>query len=144
MQLSQAHSSLNFVACACRLKLKNTEMECEHLRQCFDTLTQENRRLQREVEELRAMPLHSRRLFQHLRSLWCAPTRRAPLGSNAGGWPAHLAARTTEPQLSSPLWCVRHLGIWEEGYYKDSLMALIWGSDKSSCIKINEEWAWKY
>uniref|UniRef100_M8CDX3 Homeobox-leucine zipper protein HOX3 n=1 Tax=Aegilops tauschii TaxID=37682 RepID=M8CDX3_AEGTA len=36
-------------------KLKHTEMECEYLKRCFGSLTEENRRLQREVEELRAM-----------------------------------------------------------------------------------------
>ncbi|ONK79211.1 uncharacterized protein A4U43_C01F4050 [Asparagus officinalis] len=38
-----------------RTKLKQTEMECEYLKRCFGSLSQENKRLQREVEELRAM-----------------------------------------------------------------------------------------
>ncbi|RWR85611.1 homeobox-leucine zipper protein HOX3-like protein [Cinnamomum micranthum f. kanehirae] len=38
-----------------RTKLKQTEVECEHLKRCFGSLTEENRRLQREVEELRAL-----------------------------------------------------------------------------------------
>ncbi|CAJ2650242.1 unnamed protein product [Trifolium pratense] len=38
-----------------RSKLKQTEMECEYLKRWFGTLTEQNRRLQREVEELRAM-----------------------------------------------------------------------------------------
>ncbi|XP_010260582.1 PREDICTED: homeobox-leucine zipper protein HOX3-like [Nelumbo nucifera] len=38
-----------------RTKLKQTEMECEYLKRWFGSLTEENRRLQREVEELRAM-----------------------------------------------------------------------------------------
>ncbi|KAH7686147.1 homeobox-leucine zipper protein [Dioscorea alata] len=38
-----------------RTKLKQTEMECEYLKRCFGSLTEENRRLQREVEELRAL-----------------------------------------------------------------------------------------
>ncbi|KAL6634126.1 hypothetical protein ACP70R_026797 [Stipagrostis hirtigluma subsp. patula] len=37
-----------------RTKLKQTEMDCEYLKRCCETLTQENRRLQREVAELRA------------------------------------------------------------------------------------------
>ncbi|KAG2409229.1 Homeobox-leucine zipper protein [Vigna angularis] len=36
-------------------KLKQTEMECEYLKRWFGSLTEQNRRLQREVEELRAM-----------------------------------------------------------------------------------------
>ncbi|KAF0932108.1 hypothetical protein E2562_008645 [Oryza meyeriana var. granulata] len=37
-----------------RTKLKQTEVDCEHLKRCCERLTQENRRLQREVAELRA------------------------------------------------------------------------------------------
>ncbi|XP_019160133.1 PREDICTED: homeobox-leucine zipper protein HOX3-like [Ipomoea nil] len=37
-----------------RSKLKQTEMECEYLKRWFGSLTEQNRRLQREVEELRA------------------------------------------------------------------------------------------
>ncbi|XP_004505267.1 homeobox-leucine zipper protein HOX3 [Cicer arietinum] len=38
-----------------RSKLKQTELECEYLKRWFGTLTEQNRRLQREVEELRAL-----------------------------------------------------------------------------------------
>ncbi|PSR88163.1 Homeobox-leucine zipper protein, partial [Actinidia chinensis var. chinensis] len=38
-----------------RSKLKQTEMECEYLKRWYGSLTEQNRRLQREVEELRAM-----------------------------------------------------------------------------------------
>lgn len=38
-----------------RSKLKQTEMECEYLKRWFGSLTEQNRRLTREVEELRAM-----------------------------------------------------------------------------------------
>ncbi|KAK4261708.1 hypothetical protein QN277_004667 [Acacia crassicarpa] len=38
-----------------RSKLKQTEMECEYLKRWFGSLTEQNRRLHREVEELRAM-----------------------------------------------------------------------------------------
>ncbi|XP_078431312.1 homeobox-leucine zipper protein HOX3-like isoform X2 [Wolffia australiana] len=38
-----------------RTKLKQTEMECEYLRRCFGSLSEENLRLQREVEQLRAL-----------------------------------------------------------------------------------------
>ncbi|RDY09523.1 Homeobox-leucine zipper protein ATHB-17, partial [Mucuna pruriens] len=42
-------------AMQCRSKLKQTEMECEYLKRWFGSLSEQNRRLQREVEELRAM-----------------------------------------------------------------------------------------
>ncbi|XP_039010353.1 homeobox-leucine zipper protein HOX3-like [Hibiscus syriacus] len=38
-----------------RSKLKQTEMECEYLRRWFGSLTEQNQRLQNEVEELMAM-----------------------------------------------------------------------------------------
>ncbi|CAK9311299.1 unnamed protein product [Citrullus colocynthis] len=38
-----------------RSKLKQTEMECEYLKRCFGSLTEQNHRLQRELEELRAI-----------------------------------------------------------------------------------------
>ncbi|KAK6922200.1 Homeobox domain [Dillenia turbinata] len=38
-----------------RSKLKQTEMECEYWKRWFGSLTEQNRRLQKEVEELRAM-----------------------------------------------------------------------------------------
>jgi homeobox-leucine zipper protein len=53
----------------CRTKLKQTEMEGEYLKRCFGSLTEENRRLQRVVEELRAMRV--------------APPTRQPLPASA-------------------------------------------------------------
>lgn len=38
-----------------RSKLKQTEMECEYLKRWYGSLSEQNRRLQKEVEELRAM-----------------------------------------------------------------------------------------
>ncbi|KAL8160087.1 hypothetical protein V2J09_001624 [Rumex salicifolius] len=38
-----------------RSKLKQTEMECEYLKRWFSTLTEQNRWLQKEVEDLRAL-----------------------------------------------------------------------------------------
>lgn len=40
-----------------RTKLKQTEVDCEFLRRCCENLTDENRRLQKEVQELRALKL---------------------------------------------------------------------------------------
>ncbi|XP_024993617.1 homeobox-leucine zipper protein HAT22-like isoform X1 [Cynara cardunculus var. scolymus] len=37
-----------------RTKLKQTEVECDYLKKCCDTLKDENRRLRQEVEELKA------------------------------------------------------------------------------------------
>uniref|UniRef100_M8BKI6 Homeobox-leucine zipper protein HOX19 n=1 Tax=Aegilops tauschii TaxID=37682 RepID=M8BKI6_AEGTA len=38
-----------------RTKLKQTEVDCEFLKRCCETLTEENRRLQRELQELRTL-----------------------------------------------------------------------------------------
>uniref|UniRef100_A0A3Q7GDV0 Homeobox domain-containing protein n=2 Tax=Solanum lycopersicum TaxID=4081 RepID=A0A3Q7GDV0_SOLLC len=38
-----------------RSKLKQTEMECEYLKRWFGSLSEQNQRLKKEVEELRAM-----------------------------------------------------------------------------------------
>ncbi|KAF3525865.1 hypothetical protein F2Q69_00051352 [Brassica cretica] len=38
-----------------RSKLKHTEMECEYLKKLFGSLKEQNRQLQKEVEELRAL-----------------------------------------------------------------------------------------
>lgn len=38
-----------------RTKLKQTEVDCEYLKRCCETLTEENKRLQKEVQELRAL-----------------------------------------------------------------------------------------
>jgi homeobox-leucine zipper protein len=35
--------------------LKQTEVDCEYLKRCCETLTEENRRLQKELAELRAL-----------------------------------------------------------------------------------------
>ncbi|CAN6478002.1 unnamed protein product [Victoria cruziana] len=40
-----------------RTKLKQTEVDCEFLKRCCENLTDENRRLQRELQELRALKL---------------------------------------------------------------------------------------
>ncbi|CAF2302323.1 homeobox-leucine zipper protein ATHB-4 [Brassica rapa] len=48
-----------------RTKLKQTEVDCEYLKRCCDTLTEENRRLHKEVAELRALKL-SPHLYMHM------------------------------------------------------------------------------
>ncbi|PSS11559.1 Homeobox-leucine zipper protein [Actinidia chinensis var. chinensis] len=40
-----------------RTKLKQTEVDCDFLKRCCENLTDENRRLQKEVQELRALKL---------------------------------------------------------------------------------------
>lgn len=49
-----------------RTKLKQTEVDCEFLKRCCETLTDENRRLQKEVNELRAMKFATAPLYMQL------------------------------------------------------------------------------
>ncbi|XP_012831337.1 PREDICTED: homeobox-leucine zipper protein HOX11-like [Erythranthe guttata] len=46
-----------------RTKLKQTEVDCEYLKRCCETLTVENRRLHKEVQELRALKTTSNNPF---------------------------------------------------------------------------------
>ncbi|XP_073109983.1 homeobox-leucine zipper protein HOX27 [Elaeis guineensis] len=48
-----------------RTKLKQTEVDCEYLKRCCETLTEENRRLQKELAELRALKT-SHPFYMHL------------------------------------------------------------------------------
>ncbi|GMI86527.1 ABA INSENSITIVE GROWTH 1 [Hibiscus trionum] len=49
-----------------RTKLKQTEVDCELLKKCYQTLTDENRRLQKEIEELKALKLAQSFYMHHL------------------------------------------------------------------------------
>ncbi|KAK6933690.1 Leucine zipper, homeobox-associated [Dillenia turbinata] len=46
-----------------RTKLKQTEVDCEYLKRCCETLTEENRRLHKELQELRALKTTSSNPF---------------------------------------------------------------------------------
>uniref|UniRef100_A0A0E0LVQ0 Homeobox domain-containing protein n=1 Tax=Oryza punctata TaxID=4537 RepID=A0A0E0LVQ0_ORYPU len=48
-----------------RTKLKQTEVDCEYLKRCCETLTEENRRLHKELAELRALKT-ARPFYMHL------------------------------------------------------------------------------
>ncbi|KAJ9565461.1 hypothetical protein OSB04_001427 [Centaurea solstitialis] len=48
-----------------RTKLKQTEVDCEYLKTCCETLTEENRRLQKELQELRALKTSQPFYMQH-------------------------------------------------------------------------------
>ncbi|MCO5604358.1 hypothetical protein L7F22_058523 [Adiantum nelumboides] len=48
-----------------RTKLKQTEVDCELLKRCCESLTEENRRLQKEVAELRALKVGAPFVISH-------------------------------------------------------------------------------
>lgn len=49
-----------------RTKLKQTESDCDVLKKCCDSLTEENKRLQKEVEELKSMQAMSVPLYMQI------------------------------------------------------------------------------
>uniref|UniRef100_A0A1J3CJF5 Homeobox-leucine zipper protein HAT22 n=1 Tax=Noccaea caerulescens TaxID=107243 RepID=A0A1J3CJF5_NOCCA len=68
-----------------RTKLKQTEVDCEILKKCCETLTDENRRLQKELQDLKALKL-SPPFYMHMPAAtltMCPSCER--LGSGGGG-----------------------------------------------------------
>lgn len=49
-----------------RTKLKQTEVDCEYLKRCYETLTEENRRLQKDIQDLRALKVAHPSFYMHL------------------------------------------------------------------------------
>ncbi|XP_073139684.1 homeobox-leucine zipper protein HAT22-like [Henckelia pumila] len=70
-----------------RTKLKQTELDCELLRKCCDRLTDENRRLQKELKELKQLALKSP-LYMQLPAptlTMCPSCERIHGGGGGGG-----------------------------------------------------------
>lgn len=49
-----------------RTKLKQTEVDCEFLKKCCETLTDENMRLQKEIQELKTLKLTHQPFYMHM------------------------------------------------------------------------------
>ncbi|KFK37287.1 hypothetical protein AALP_AA4G237800 [Arabis alpina] len=79
-----------------RTKLKQTEVDCEYLKRCCDNLTEENRRLHKEVTELRALKC-SPNLYMHM----TPPTTLTMCPSCERVASAATAAATSPPTASS-------------------------------------------
>ncbi|XVF55994.1 hypothetical protein PTKIN_Ptkin06aG0080500 [Pterospermum kingtungense] len=82
-----------------RTKLKQTEVDCEYLKRCCETLTEENRRLQKELQELRALKT-SRPFYMQLPATtltMCPSCERVGTASTT----AAAAAATTTTNASS-------------------------------------------
>ncbi|KAL3651122.1 hypothetical protein CASFOL_007525 [Castilleja foliolosa] len=73
-------------------KLKQTEVDCGYLRRCCENLTEENRRLQKEVTELRALKL-SPQLYMNMSPpttlTMCQQCERVAVSSAPGRQPPH-------------------------------------------------------
>lgn len=86
----------------CRTKLKQTEVDCEYLKRCCETLTEENRRLHKELQELRALKT-SNPFYMQLPATtltMCPSCERVATttNSNASG----SGAATTTTNISDP------------------------------------------
>jgi homeobox-leucine zipper protein len=89
-----------------RTKLKQTEVDCEYLKKCCETLTEENKRLQKEVQELRALK-SSKSFFMNLPATtltMCPSCERvaATSGAAASAASANTASTTTTMSVSTP------------------------------------------
>ncbi|KDP28831.1 hypothetical protein JCGZ_14602 [Jatropha curcas] len=88
-----------------RTKLKQTEVDCEYLKRCCENLTQENRRLQKEVQELRALKL-SPQLYMHMNPpttlTMCPSCERVAVSSSSSSAAASSTALTRHPVNSHP------------------------------------------
>ncbi|XP_073100643.1 homeobox-leucine zipper protein HOX27-like [Elaeis guineensis] len=88
-----------------RTKLKQTEVDCEYLKRCCETLREENRRLQKELAELRALKT-SHPFYMHLPATtlsMCPSCERVasttttppPVGAGAGASAASACTTTS-------------------------------------------------
>lgn len=81
----------------CRTKLKQTEVDCELLKRCCEKLTEDNRRLQKEVQELRALKL-SPQFYMQMNpptTLTMCPSCERVAVSSSSSSAAALASSTT-------------------------------------------------
>ncbi|KAL0726158.1 hypothetical protein Bca4012_022251 [Brassica carinata] len=69
-----------------RTKLKQTEVDCEFLKKCCETLTDENRRLQKELQDLKALKM-SQPFYMHMppATLTMCPSCERLRGGAGGG-----------------------------------------------------------
>ncbi|KAG9440047.1 hypothetical protein H6P81_020212 [Aristolochia fimbriata] len=72
-----------------RTKLKQTEVDCEFLKRCCESLTDENRRLQKELQELKALKFASQPFYMQLPA---ATLTMCPSCERIGGGAATAAA----------------------------------------------------
>ncbi|PIN07815.1 Transcription factor HEX [Handroanthus impetiginosus] len=80
-----------------RTKLKQTEVDCEYLKRCCETLTEENKRLHKELQELRALKVSSPFYMQlpPTTLTMCPSCERVVATTTAGSGGATALASTT-------------------------------------------------
>ncbi|XP_059645542.1 homeobox-leucine zipper protein HOX11-like [Cornus florida] len=88
-----------------RTKLKQTEVDCEYLKRCCETLTEENRRLQKELQELRALKTTSNPFYMQLPATtltMCPSCERVATTSTAAAAAAKTANEPTSTKPTHP------------------------------------------
>lgn len=91
-----------------RTKLKQTEVDCEYLKRCCETLTEENRRLHKELQELRALKSTSNPFYMQLPATTltmcpsCERVATTTTTTNSSAAVAPPAATTTTDPTSKP------------------------------------------
>ncbi|XP_039854353.1 homeobox-leucine zipper protein HOX27-like [Panicum virgatum] len=81
-----------------RTKLKQTEVDCEYLKRCCEALTEENRRLHKELAELRALKT-APPFYMHLPATTLS---MCPSCERVASNPTSTAASTSAPASSAP------------------------------------------
>ncbi|KAL2330045.1 hypothetical protein Fmac_017626 [Flemingia macrophylla] len=84
-----------------RTKLKQTEVDCEYLKRYCENLTEENRRMHKELQELRALKL-SPQMYMHMNpptTLTMCPSCERAHSSASSSSPAHSAVASTSRKL---------------------------------------------
>ncbi|KAJ0981214.1 hypothetical protein J5N97_009469 [Dioscorea zingiberensis] len=89
-----------------RTKLKQTEVDCEYLKRCCETLTEENRRLHKELAELRALKATAAHpLLSHIPATtlsMCPSCERVTSSSTNANGAAAKPSTTPFSHLSKP------------------------------------------
>ncbi|XP_039029950.1 homeobox-leucine zipper protein HAT3-like isoform X1 [Hibiscus syriacus] len=89
-----------------RTKLKQTEVDCDYLKKCCENLTADNRRLQKEVQDLRALKL-SPQLYMHMNpptTLTMCPSCERVAVSSLSLTPTSAVAALSVPNPTSAIW----------------------------------------
>ncbi|XP_056174003.1 homeobox-leucine zipper protein ATHB-4 [Syzygium oleosum] len=90
-----------------RTKTKQTEVDCEYLKRCCDNLTQENKRLQKEVQELRALKLLSPQLYMHMKPpttlTMCPSCQRVSVPSSSSSSPSSSSVAASMISPTGPV-----------------------------------------
>lgn len=102
--MCQLHACLKMLYFMYRTKLKQTEVDCEYLKRCCETLTEENRRLHKELQELRALKT-SNPFYMQLPATtltMCPSCERVATTTAALPTTTTTTATTAKPAVSKP------------------------------------------